>query len=297
MKKPLFRWTVGATTDLGINILHHSIRMATRIYRGTFDWMVCYNKLSPSQLNKLEKIARRYNVLLHEQRWEVCPLPTEPRTYATSSNGYKTGGSFWKVCPPRMRRETHEIIMDNDVVLTKKMPQIEAFLSSDTAMVLSEPIRYFGKYGDYMPEEKAYNSGLMGLPPRYNFQKAIRQTWKRCESVTQLKQCDEQGLLTCALTSSFPNFIEITKFDIVELHPKAICSTLYTPYAAHTKTHKKFKKTLKTIKYQNVKILNSSITTDKGHIQCYGFHFVRSNHMRHKGWELFWERHKIQGLL
>ena len=61
------------------------------------------------------------------QDWGMCPVGDNmqtPRREDGSFNydGNTCGGTMWKVVPPRMRMETHEIIMDNDiVVLTSQM--------------------------------------------------------------------------------------------------------------------------------------------------------------------------------
>jgi hypothetical protein len=131
-------------------------------------------------------------------------------------NGNKCGGTLWKVTPSRLRMDSHEIIMDNDVILLKKFPQIDEFLNSDKVMLLEEPIRFYGRYVDLLPQEAPFfNSGFIGLPPMYDFGKDIYDHWKANGELSHLSHADEQGLLTYALSQK-PN-IRIYKEQMVEV--------------------------------------------------------------------------------
>ena len=104
---------------------------------------------------------------------------------------------MWKVCPARMRMDSHEIIMDNDIVLLKKFPQIDEWLSQTSkTLILEEPIRFYGKYDSLLPADGPFlNSGFMGMPPGYDFGAEISKSWKQYGSYENLSQADEQGLL------------------------------------------------------------------------------------------------------
>ena len=109
---------------------------------------------------------------------------------------------MWKVCPARLRMESHEIVMDNDVVLLQKFPQIDEFLASDDrALVLEEPIRFYGRYDAlFGPDPPYVNSGFMGFPPGYDYGSSIFDIWIRHGRYENLSQSDEQGLLTYTLS-------------------------------------------------------------------------------------------------
>lgn len=111
---------------------------------------------------------------------------------------------MWKVCPPRLRMETHEIVMDNDVVLLRKFPQIDEWLKQrDLVLMLEEPIRFYGRYDCLFPPDPPYlNSGFMGFPPGYDFGSAIREQWEKYSKYENLTQADEQGLLTYTLSQT-----------------------------------------------------------------------------------------------
>ncbi len=105
-----------------------------------------------------------------------------------------------------MRMETHEIIMDNDILLLKSIPQIEQFLSDDKkVMILEEPIRFYGRYDALFPGDPPYlNSGLIGLPPGFDYGKEIAANWHKHGKYMNMTQADEQGLLTYTLSQQ-PN--------------------------------------------------------------------------------------------
>lgn len=221
MTKPLFRWTIGATTDQGLEILEESIfRTMRALGEENWDWMVCYNGLMPDKQDALAQIVQGRPIKLHVQTWNDCPIEDEAwspiRPDGTiEMDGSVCGGTLWKVCPARMRIDAHEIIMDNDLVIVKKPPQIDDFLQSNRTLILEEPIRYYGRYAHLIPLEDRINSGLMGCPPGFDFGAAIHRVWASEGVHRRITQEDEQGLLMAVL-SSCPN-IRLSKEDVREM--------------------------------------------------------------------------------
>lgn len=221
--KPLFRWTVGSCLPQGLEILIESVQKTTRSLGVDFwDWAICYNGLNPGEVEVLTKGIKDLPVVLVSQNWATCPVndhcqsPRRPDG-SFEYNGNRCGGTMWKVCPPRMRMETHEIVMDNDIVLLKKFPQIDEWLSqSDKTLVLEEPIRFYGRYDClFGPDGPFLNSGFMGFPPGYDFGKCIAENWGRYGRYTNLSQADEQGILTFTLNEQ-PN-IRIHHTQMIEI--------------------------------------------------------------------------------
>lgn len=216
MSKPLFRWTVGNCIRQGLEILEESVFRALKMYgEDRFDWMICHNGLSQESRDYLEFIVQNRPIQLVEQTWDDCPIPDVCWSPIRSDgsievDGKKCGGTMWKVCPARMRLDVHEIIMDNDIVMLKPLPQIEEFLDSDKTLILEEPIRFYGKkdasdgspsspYDAMFPLGENLNSGLMGCPPGYNFADEILTLWDEAGRWKQHSQADEQGLLMATL--------------------------------------------------------------------------------------------------
>lgn len=223
MKKPLFRFTVGNCLQQGLDILIESVNRTTRALGiDNWDWAICYNGLNREEFEYLKNGVGDKPIQLISQSWVTCPIDDNcqsPRKLDGSFewNGNRCGGTLWKVCPARMRMESHEIVMDNDIVILKKFKQIDEWLScNDKALILEEPIKFYGRYDCLFDPNEAYlNSGFMGFPPGYDFGQEINANWQRYGKYTSLTQADEQGLLTYTL-SQLPN-IRIKKEQMIEV--------------------------------------------------------------------------------
>lgn len=207
--KPLIRWTFGMVKAPGEEVL----RMAARRFRALypeFDYVICYNNLrtdaksywkslgkNPDQLDRLKELGFD----LYEQTTDDLDYPLMP---ADSPAGWKGSmpGWGWKLCPPRLRPEAHELWVDNDLIIRERLPEIDAWLASDKPIIAKghrEDKRY---YGDFAPFVKGnYSAGFFGLPPRFDFASEIKE---RCETVLHGKSLghfDEQGLVASIITS------------------------------------------------------------------------------------------------
>lgn len=207
MSKPLVRWTCGPCLQQGLDILVESIQKTTKAFgHDRFDWMVCYNSLTRQNLDFLKSAIAGLSVALVAQNWVNCPIDEDCRTPRRIDgsfewNGNKCGGSLWKVCPARARMESHEIVIDNDLIILRRLPQIDEFLkASDKVLLLEEPIRFYGRYEKLFSTTGPFlNSGLMGYPPGYDFGTCIKRVWEENGSLQNISQADEQGLLTYTL--------------------------------------------------------------------------------------------------
>lgn len=207
MAKPLFRWTVGNCLQQGLDILAESISRTTKALGvENFDWVICYNGLNREDLQFLTNAIGTKPIQLYAQNWSHCPVDDicqSPRRKDGSFewNGNLCGGTMWKLCPARMRMESHEIVMDNDIILLKKFPQIDEFLNSnEKVLMLEEPIRFYGRYDCLFGADDTYlNSGLMGFPPGYDYGAEVYNNWVQYGKYMNISQADEQGLLMYTL--------------------------------------------------------------------------------------------------
>ncbi len=204
--KPLFRWTLGPCLQQGLEILEESVKKTVETLGfDNFDWAICYNGLTKEQIQFVKKFIEGRSIHLILQDWSNCPIPDNMQTPQRKDgsfepNGTRCGGTLWKVCPARLRLNSHEIVMDNDIVLLKKFRQIDEFLNSEKTLILEEPVRFYGKYDCLFPASSAnLNSGFMGFPPGYDFGQKIHEVWDEHGKYTQLSQADEQGLLMYTL--------------------------------------------------------------------------------------------------
>lgn len=223
MSKPLFRWTCGSCLPQGFEILAESVKRTTEsLGVDRFDWMICYNGIDVKELDIVKEKNQNIPLVYVEQDWSNTPIlddvswASPKKNGRIEWNGNHCGGTMWKVSPPRMRMESHEIVMDNDIIILKNIPQINYFLkSTNMALILEEPIRFYGRYNSILPENPFLNSGLMGFPPGYDFKSEIIRVWEENGSYKKLSQADEQGLLTYTL-NLLPN-IRIKKEQVKEV--------------------------------------------------------------------------------
>lgn len=223
MSKPLFRFTVGPCLQQGLDILAESINRTTKALGfDNWDWAVCHNGLNGDQIAFIQSVIGDRSIHLFSQSWATCPVMDNCQTPHRRDgsfewNGKKCGGTMWKVCPARMRMENHEIVMDNDVVLLKKFPQIDEWLAqTEKTLCLEEPIRFYGRYDClFGPDPPYLNSGFMGLPPGFDYGSEIFKIWVKHGKYMNLSQSDEQGLLTYTLSRQ-PN-IRVGSEQMVEV--------------------------------------------------------------------------------
>ena len=185
--RPLCRWTVGPTHSRGLDILRQSVKNFRMLYP-EFDLKICYNQINSIDINTDVELYRQTGAEL-----EILPI-----------FGDALNGPCWKLYPPRMRIESHEIVMDNDLVLFKRIDQIDLFLQSDRPLMLEARYRYYGQFDDLIGDIKL-NSGLYGLPPNYDLKHRIEQL-----KFTQWeKRGDDQGILAYEFDRMNPIVIDM----------------------------------------------------------------------------------------
>ena len=274
--KPIVRWTIGdKCSPLGLVILREAVSSFTGMYKKKFDYYVQYNFDSFDQTIKEQKLKdtlKGLDVNFKKQTWSEIPVHVnkpENKTFSRVDN-LKDSGSIWKICPPRINIKTHEIIMDNDLVIYKKIPEIDQFLSSnDKLLVLEDPIKYYGVYCNSHDDSKVLNSVLFGLHPDYDFSENLKYFWNENGSFNKLSYADEQGFI-CAVLRRSENIL-ISKNTIVEMH----CKGLFKSYKPSMKSDGAF------VEYDN-NLFNDF------YIKGCGIHFVQSNTMGvHMAWDFF----------
>lgn len=193
--RPLWRWTIGNVSEVGWEILSESVRLATKVYP-EFDFVICHNNLTPEK----ENVLRKFSIPLLRQDDLVEPN-------RSSKNDF-----FWKLVPPRIRLDSYELWVDNDLVICDCIPQIDEWLSSNTAIVSSSPVglkKWYGKFEDMIdPSIPECCAGLFGLPPYFNFGKKIAELSGGC-----LTGYDEQGLVVYVVVN-FDHWISIPNHTV-----------------------------------------------------------------------------------
>jgi hypothetical protein len=133
----------------------------------------------------------------------------------------KPGHPCWKLYPPRLRTDTYEIVIDNDIVLYHPLELIEEFLKYDFVFVTEAIERSNGRYDPFVKSSVNVNTGMYGMPPGYNLQRRINEILTSKIVKDWQNHLDEQGLLALIFTEDKCRFITLDQI--------AVCSPNY-PY-------------------------------------------------------------------
>lgn len=182
--KLLARWTIGDTTPDGYDSLERSIRSFCSLYSA--DVVVCHNG---GPFNLVD-ISPRF---IDQRDWK--PLGT-----------IKPKGVAWKLYPPRLDPSRHEMQIDNDLILTGRVPEIDQFLEGDCTLLLEGDSRTYGRFERHVPAGFQINSGIFGMPPAFDMKPYMALTGNEWEKNafgehSENETFDEQGLVALALLS------------------------------------------------------------------------------------------------
>jgi hypothetical protein len=265
--KPLFRWVIGDVRNEGFCILSDAIKNLLKLYKNDFDFLICSNATKSNSKKKLKEISKKFEIQIYEQSWNDLPIN---QSLIMKTNDQIRQGTFWKLCPPRLRLEAHEIICDNDLVFVNPIDAITEFLDRKNAiLMLKEDAFCVGKYFYLFEEKENYNSGLYGLPPYYDFAKEIKATWSE-KKFQDLMWRDEQGLVTGTLKKF--EHITIQASEIIHLFDHGRCFGYDYDFVEEKNVKTRLMKNMKFNKF------NFSVS-DKG------YHFLGANRNNHELWK------------
>jgi hypothetical protein len=179
-KKPLIRITLGDVSQDGLDLLKLSVKKLKKLY-SECDVYVCYNTIKKEKLENIDCDL-------------ICCENTKDVEYAP----YK---EMWKMYPPRLRIDSHEIVIDNDLLIFSRIKEIDNFFNGNHAVLLRGKARSYGKYEHLVPMPYAFNSGFYGMPPYFDFSEKIKEACKNDLFRKWENWCDDQGVIAYALTS------------------------------------------------------------------------------------------------
>jgi hypothetical protein len=120
------------------------------------------------------------------------------------------------------------LVVDNDLIIVNKIPQIDEFFKNDCTLLLTggSDKRYYGQYEKFVPDGFIINSGIYGMPPKFDFAAKIsalcglNPIWNQNRSEGLF---DDQGIIAACLMTT--NFIIIPPSQILncdKMHNKEI---------------------------------------------------------------------------
>lgn len=128
--KPIFRWTIGGNPHLcGLRILKKSVKSVLGLYGDEFDYVICHNNLSGWMLDYIKNINIKLLEQSHGDEMEYVPR-----------------GVAWKLYPPRLRVDAHEVFMDNDILIHSRSSIVDEFLKSSDMTFITQGYGNYGKY-------------------------------------------------------------------------------------------------------------------------------------------------------
>jgi hypothetical protein len=182
--KPLARWTIGNTNKSGYESLILSIQSFKKYY--DIDVVVCHN----CPASNLPINIQKFTLIDQSKHLSVGPEPK---------------GVAWKLYPPRLDLQRHEISVDNDLIINQPIEEIETFFKSDSTLLLGDNSRTYGRFEKHVPQGFMINSGLYGMPPKFDLESYVKfyagNAWQKnaLNRHDKNETFDEQGLIALAL--------------------------------------------------------------------------------------------------
>lgn len=196
--KPLIRWTIGDSSNIGFLSLRLSVSCMKKIFGDTVDYAICYNNLEKKQIDSLPNV----DILVNQHEFENI-----------YSNGLPVGPA-WKLYPPRLRMESPEISMDNDLILYNKTQSIDDFVSQGFFMITEAyNWSYHGVLKNFIPSNVKINSGFVCLPADYDYQEEISKTIDQFELKWE-HHFSEQTLVAYIFLKKNYNLISLKEINV-----------------------------------------------------------------------------------
>lgn len=185
--KPVVRWTIGTRNKSAIDCMTHAIDKFKEIFSNRFKTVVCTNhphlEIQPGLVDE---------IVYQRQCQSKIILP--PPLFGQS------GGPAWKLYPGRLSPDTHEIFIDNDLIIYRKPEIFEEFLSSENFLITAAIKRsYSSEIESFVRSDFNINSGIIGLPPHFDFVKEINESIEVLQINEWRRHFDEQTVVAYML--------------------------------------------------------------------------------------------------
>jgi len=206
--RPLARWTIGPVSKSGMDVLRESVFRFEEVYP-EFETIVCYNNIDEVKIGSCK--AGLYKQSTNEVDYPLTSFDDPLLDVEEPLRRAGMAGSGWKLSPPRLRLEAHELWMDNDIVISSRLPEIDDWLNQSDAGIISEGRhRIFGVYEDLVPSHLRICAGFFGVPPNFDLHQSVVDLCNLRLKGKSLGHYDEQGLVA-AIVTNMDNFIVVSQ--------------------------------------------------------------------------------------
>lgn len=193
----IFRWTIGPTNANGLDCLMESIKSFQKFYPDN-EYYLFFNQIERKVLSKFEKL----NLKILDQNNFINNYKLKPK------EGYQV---HWKLYPLRIDISQHEISIDNDLIIIKKVNEIDLFIQNQNYNLICQGLNHaYGKFNELIPNGLKINTGIFGFKPNFNIEEEMNSIkyWKN--------YFDEQGLISYVLSKDDYYIIPSTSILILE---------------------------------------------------------------------------------
>ncbi|WEX10409.1 hypothetical protein [Chelativorans sp. AA-79] len=196
------RWTVGDVSQRGFEALRLSLWGAHLAFGDEIRMAVVVNSLPP------EEAKRRTGDVPRGVVWLAAGEP--PGVLADFLDEEMAEGVAWKLAPPRVFPDIHELSLDNDCILWSVPPAIFAWMEEEAprCLIAADVTLALGAFTEFTRPEPR-NTGIRGLPPHHDLPAALERVLRE-HPVKLRSELDEQGLQAAAFDLDRPAHIVST---------------------------------------------------------------------------------------
>jgi hypothetical protein len=214
------RWTIGDVSTRGYEALRFSVWGAWQVFGPTASYVICVNSVP------LEQARALTGPVPPAICWRPVTREEIPQFLRPHFDGGMSEGTGWKFAPVRVFDDCFELALDNDCILWEAPLAIRTWLDGehDDHAVFAEDVRQcVGQFLEVCGNAPR-NSGIRGLPPRFDYEKALQRVLDALP-VQLTSEQDEQGLQAAALLREAP-------LVVVAVEEVTICSP-FPPHRLH----------------------------------------------------------------
>lgn len=213
--RPVIRWIKGDGRD--DDITRAAIGQATRLFGNDVDYCLCTQGIDASRAHRILELANQA-----VEWWPISENdnPQLAQILIDANCPPEKFGYWWKWFPERARPNAPEWILDGDMVIIKRPPWYQQWLSGQDAIRVTqddlwEVKEMYGRYIDQVNLDAKLYSGLISLPPGQTYMPqllAVLNTLPLQQNHDGTRDTCEQGVIAAAFDQLNPIPIPLYEF-------------------------------------------------------------------------------------